>query len=64
VANKLKVSSKRLSSIAAKGINYPERLTTAEIQILAASVLSQAKVPIEKAVKKKLSPVRVVGRRA
>jgi hypothetical protein len=44
VPGKLKVSSKRLASIAAVGIRFPERLSAIEIQILAASVLAQAKV--------------------
>jgi hypothetical protein len=44
---KYKVSSERLASIAGKGINHPDQLSDFEVQVLAASVLSQAKKPVE-----------------
>jgi len=42
---KYAVSSRRLASIAGRGIRYPERITEEEVLILCASVLSQKKEP-------------------
>ena len=50
---KLTISSKRLASIAAVGIKTPSKLSSAEVRILAASVLAQAKIkPVEVSVVK------------
>lgn len=50
------VSSKRLASIAGRGIKTPSKLKAEEIRMLAASVLSQAKADAAKLHKPALQP--------
>jgi len=60
-------TSKKIATIAAKGLKSPETLTKAEIKALAASVLTQApdkKKPAKKTAAKKTAPKKAAPKKA
>ena len=60
-------TSKKIATIAAKGLKSPEKLTKAEIKALAASVLTQApdkKKPAKKAAEKKDTAKKTASKKA